>query len=197
MEDGSFCADCLVKFIPTKLGNWVRHVTVSDGIDKAYSGWNYEEGIHDAIHNLKYSDRARLGTELGTLLGRELSSEISGSIDLITAVPLHPVKLRERGYNQARFIALGLGKYLNIPVHDNLIYRRKYTESQTMLSQSARLENVHAAFEVKKNVDNLKIGLVDDVLTTGSTISSCAQALKSKGAQVVVAVTCSTPSPEE
>lgn len=192
---GSFCGNCRKKFIPANLGNWVGKVTVSDGLDRAYSGWFFDEGIQEAIHNIKYSDRARLGTELGRYLDQVITPEISGDVDLLTSIPLHPVKLRERGYNQARFIAQGLAESWNVSVQENFLKRIKYTVSQTALSRSERVKNVGDAFEVKRNVKDLRIGLVDDVLTTGSTMSACALALKSKGAREIIAITCSTPNP--
>jgi len=115
------------------------------------------------------------------------------NLDLIVPVPLHPVKFRERGYNQAEWIAKGLGDALDIPVKNDLVKRVRYTNTQTALNQAERLENMKQAFKIAGSVMGLALGIVDDVLTTGSTLSSMAAVLKNSDAVSICALTIATP----
>ena len=120
-----------------------------------------------------------------------------GDLDFLIPVPLHSVKKRERGYNQAKWIAKGLSSIWEVPVDPSILKRKKYTETQTMLSSIERKQNMDKAFEVKKPMKGITIGIIDDVLTTGSTMSACAVMLKEKGFQSVFAISCSTPKLEK
>jgi ComF family protein len=174
----------------------VKDVTCNQGIDRAYSGWYFEEVLQTVIHSMKYNERAKLGYVLGRLLGRELSYRECGPLDLLLPIPLHPVKKRDRGYNQAAWIVKGLAAEWRIAYRMNLVRRVKYTVSQTTLNVVERRRNMERAFRLSSDVTGLRVGVVDDVLTTGSTISACAQALKAAGVREVVALTVSTPKPE-
>jgi ComF family protein len=168
-----------------------QNLTVKDGIDEAYVGWEFSEELRTPIHALKYQDRALLGKELGKMLGDRF--ENSSNCDYLIPVPLHAVKYRDRGYNQAFWIAKGLGKKWNLPVKKNKIRRIKSTETQTALNQLERRKNMSEAFAIRGNVSGDIIGIVDDVLTTGSTISSMAVDLKRAGAKKISAITVATP----
>ncbi len=106
MEDHSnaLCLDCWQNFKPIPQSNRLQNMLVTDGLDAAYSGWYFIQGIDDVIHSLKYSDRAKLGLELGHQLGQLISPATFESVDVLTAVPLHRVKFRDRGYNQAEWL---------------------------------------------------------------------------------------------
>jgi ComF family protein len=140
---------------------------VSDGLDAARSGWYFTQGLDDLIHSLKYNDRAKLGLELGRHLGQLISPETFGHVDLLTAVPLHRVKLRDRGYNQAEWIGKGAAEIWHIPFKKQIIKRNRFTVSQTTLNKEERKTNMDNAFSVKRNVENMSIVIFDDVLTTG------------------------------
>ena len=114
-------------------------------------------------------------------------------LDYITIVPLHHIKKRERGYNQAMWIAKGFAKEVGIPMDPNIIKRNTHTISQTILDREERLQNMENAFVTSRPLKGLKIGIIDDVLTTGATMSACAKALKNNGAVHVTAVTLATP----
>ncbi|MBL7013790.1 MAG: ComF family protein [Candidatus Marinimicrobia bacterium] len=187
----SLCESCLGKLQSLSSKPSIEHLTVKDGVDEAFVGWAFSDELRAPIHSLKYQDRALLGKELGKMLGNK-SSKISW-IDYLIPVPLHAVKERDRGYNQADWIAKGLGEKWNIPVKRNMISRIKQTETQTALNQIERRENMNSAFHVHKDVSGASIGIVDDVLTTGSTISSMAVELKKAGAQKIIALTVATP----
>ena len=193
----SICTQCFMSFEKTNLGNWIENVSHSEGLDGVYSGWYFNDQIQRVIHSLKYEERAKLGWELGHHLGNMFPSFQVGDLDFLVPVPLHSVKKRERGYNQAKWIAKGLSSIWGIPVDFSILKRKKYTETQTMLSSLERKENMDKAFEVKRMTTGLNIGIIDDVLTTGSTMSACAVMLKEKGFQSVFAITCSTPKLEK
>ena len=178
---------------PLPIGNRVQELTVNDGIDIALSGWDFGDELRTAIHSLKYEERARIGFFLGELLGDQLHKKTIQKLDYLIPVPLHPVKFRDRGFNQARWIADGLGKAVQKPVRTKLMKRIKHTISQTTLDKKERLNNMKKAFKINQDVTDKNIGIVDDVLTTGSTISSMASILKDAGAKTIVALTVATP----
>ena len=112
------------------------------------------------------------------------------AFDLIVPVPLHPARLRERGFNQADLLARMLTQKIGGPVFAAL-ERTRYTTTQTAFDRIDRMENLHNAFRLRKKVSvrELRVLLVDDILTTGSTLSECARVLREAGAGPVYAVT--------
>ena len=187
------CSECIIKMHPLPIENRVQELTVNDGIDIALSGWDFGDELRTAIHSLKYEERARIGFFLGELLGDQLHKKTIQELDYLIPVPLHPVKFRDRGFNQARWIADGLGKAVQKPVRTKLMKRIKHTISQTTLDRKERLNNMIKAFKINQDVTDKNIGIVDDVLTTGSTISSMASILKDAGAKKIIALTVATP----
>jgi ComF family protein len=131
------------------------------------------------IHELKYYDQRHIGTVMGRLFGLELRDTPFTNVDIIHPVPLHPKKLRQRGYNQSELISNGLSEILQVPVHTNLIARTSKTKTQTKKSRYERWENVKDTFTVlnERLMQNKHILLVDDVITTGATIEACIQAV--------------------
>ena len=188
------CPVCLLQMHPLPIDDRVHELTVNDNVDMALAGWDFGDELRTAIHSLKYEERARIGTFLGKILGeRFLSEQIIQNLDYLIHVPLHPVKFRDRGFNQAEWIANGLGKTIQVPVRTQLMKRVKHTISQTTLNREERLNNMKKAFKINQDVSDRNIGIVDDVLTTGSTISSMASILKDAGAKTIVALTVATP----
>jgi ComF family protein len=114
----------------------------------------------------------------------------------VAPVPLHPVKERERGFNQAERLATGVAKHLGLPMETTLLRRVKYTETQTNLTRKERLANMHNAFEASSRMPFSRILLVDDVMTTGSTASACAAALRGAGAARVDVLTLARGMPD-
>ena len=110
--------------------------------------------------------------------------------DLIVPVPLHPARLRERGFNQAHILATMLGHKIGVPIFP-VLRRIRYTTTQTAFDRIDRIENLRGAFRLRKSIDmrGLQVLLVDDILTTGSTLSECARVLREAGALSVYAVT--------
>ena len=146
--------------------------------------------IINLIYGLKYRGFTRIGLEYGRWLGEVLASEKMTDYDFIVPVPIHTARKRERGFNQSDFIAEGINKILNKKVFYDLLKRTKYTSSQTSLSTKERLQNMKNIFVLNGTYDiaGKKILLVDDVLTTGSTLNNCALVLlENKARQVDVA----------
>jgi ComF family protein len=150
-----------------------------------------DKELQEILHHFKYNRRFRIGITLGIESAKIRRQIISDwKIDLIIPVPLHHLKKAERGYNQSHYIAKGLSKTLKIPNKERSIKRIRYTESQTLKNITDRELNVRGAFSVrnKKRIKGKNILLVDDVITTGATISECARQLLNHGAEKVYAI---------
>lgn len=150
-------------------------------LEYATSWFYYFKGstYQSLIHKLKYNGRTDIGLELGKAFASEiLGTEIS-KVDYLIPVPLHPIKLRRRGYNQSEIIASGMSVILQKEVLTNVLIRSSFTDSQTRKSRFDRFVNMEGKFVALKNapLENKHILLVDDIVTTGSTIESCALAL--------------------
>jgi ComF family protein len=139
-----------------------------------------KKGISQSLlHQLKYKNKPEIGTELGRIYGSILHSvNLQNNWDEITPVPLHYLKQKRRGYNQSEQFANGLSESLGIPVNISL-ERVQFTETQTRKSRIERIENVSEVFAVKRDskLAGKRILLVDDVMTTGATLVSCANIL--------------------
>ncbi|MFD2203846.1 ComF family protein [Shivajiella indica] len=139
------------------------------------------------LHQLKYKNRPAIGLELGRIYGNLLKANgFKNYWDQITPVPLHPLKQKRRGYNQSEQFALGLGESMEIPVKLS-IKRSFFTETQTKKTRIERIQNVADVFELEpnQNVENQRILLVDDVMTTGATLSTCANVLLQANSKLV------------
>ena len=133
------------------------------------------------IHALKYNHRQDIGFLLGKLYGKDLkNSDFIRSVDLIVPVPLHPRKEKKRGYNQAEIIANGLSESLSLPVSVGNLIRVVDNPTQTKRSKNQRWENVKDIFDVKNTAafEGKHLLLIDDVITTGSTLEACGVALQ-------------------
>ncbi len=125
-----------------------------------------------------------------------LEQEPTGSVDILLPVPLHPRRLRERGFNQSQLLAKMLGKKLGIPVASRLAVRERYGRPQQNLGRHARLHNLRKAFALRRRVDGKRIAIVDDVVTSTATIESLAIQLLAAGALSVEAwCFARTPAP--
>jgi ComF family protein len=158
---------------------------------KAAAYGNYDGGLRDLLHLLKY-DRVRpaarvLGRMLSEVIVR-LAPDFGDEPPLLVPVPLHERKLRERGFNQSELIAEAALKLkpagLDLPLASAVLQRTRATQSQTGLSSHQRRENIRGAFSVTdaSKVAGRSVLLVDDVFTTGTTVSECARQLRRAGA---------------
>lgn len=152
--------------------------------------FNKDSRIQDVLHALKYRNNIDVGIELGRRFGRVIEScTWLKDIDVIIPIPLSNQKMKARGYNQSEYIALGLSEILNIPLNTTSVIRTKHTETQTRKSRAERLENMHSAFEIQneKDLEGKHVLLVDDVITTGATLESCAlRILKEKNTKISI-----------
>ncbi|MEO8398755.1 MAG: ComF family protein [Ignavibacteriaceae bacterium] len=149
-----------------------------------------DKELQHIIHSFKYAKKFLIGKFLGELAANHLKEKINNwKIDLIIPIPLHNLKKAERGYNQSFYIAKGLSKILNIPVSENSVKRIKFTESQTTMTLLERQENIGEAFLIKnkKKIEGKNILLIDDVITTGATISECGKILLESRAKKIYA----------
>ncbi len=148
----------------------------------------YEGRLREAVHALKYRGRIALADPLGCALAEVVRSDPElSTADALVPVPLHPRREAERGFNQAEELAKALTRHTRIPVLGALV-RVRPTIPQVDLSELERRRNVRGAFAVRCPVQGLRVVLVDDVVTTGSTLRECAQALRKAGAKRVDAV---------
>lgn len=164
----------------------------------ALAGFAFRKGnlIQKLVHRLKYRGDQALGEYLGRLLAGKLGKmEDIGSIDFIVPVPLHPKKLRKRGYNQSECLARGLSEVLKIPMDTRILRRTSWTGTQTKRGRYARWENVSSVFQISPSsvLEGKRVLLVDDVITTGATLEAAAACLLQGGAaSVSVAAFAST-----
>lgn len=157
---------------------WGR-VTVQHAASIFY--FRKESRIQQIFHELKYLDNQLVGIELGKLAAVELArAPWIQEIDFIIPVPLSDKKLYQRGYNQSEKIAEGLSEILKIPYLPDALVRHKHTQSQASLALKERIENVKDAFSLKcpEKLKGCHVLLLDDVMTTGSTLESCIQTLQ-------------------
>jgi len=156
--------------------------------DRALSAWAYQPPLDAVLMGLKFQRLEYLGGHLARLMAPLLRSEI-GSVDMVVPIPLHWSRYLKRGYNQAAAIAKPLAVELGLPVVSGL-RRRRSTPPQTRLSRSSRQSNLRRAFAVRRTVlePGARVLLVDDVLTTGTTLATAAASLRQAGASSVTVV---------
>ena len=190
------CPECLNKIqtiTPERLQfEFNKKFTLKKYISGYASLYLFEKDkeLQQIIHALKYNQRFLLGKFLGETLGETFQSLfLDWKINLIIPVPLHHLKKAERGYNQSTFIAKGLRKSLGIIVQENILKRGRFTRSQTTMNLTEREENVSGAFKIShpEKIAGKNILIVDDVITTGSTINECDKVLLDNGAAKVYA----------
>lgn len=163
-------------------------------VKNVYAFLKFEKGggVQRMLHQLKYENRPEVGTLLGQLYGYELLQEgLNHSFDWVIPIPLHPRKLAQRGYNQSDQFAAGLSESLGVPWSDEILKREKFTATQTHKTRIERFENVSGIFEVVQPeiIAGQRIALVDDIVTTGSTLESAIIELLQNGAKEVSVVT--------
>ena len=146
--------------------------------------------VQQLIHNLKYKGHEEIGSIVGEWYAEDLSCmEFMKTVDEIIPVPLHPRKFRERGYNQVTTFGKALSGRLNIPYNDCLLVRNKYSKTQSKKNLLGRTEGIESVFEVtySEKDHNKHFVLIDDVITTGSTLEACSRALlKIPGARISI-----------
>ncbi|NPA90080.1 MAG: ComF family protein [Chloroflexi bacterium] len=181
LEEGDLCSMC-------RRGRF-HH------LDWARSAAVFQSPLREAVHDFKYQSNTRLAEPLARYMEDHLPAEIL-DVDALIPVPLHPKRHRERGYNQAALLARHLSRATHIPVREDILVRVRYTRPQVNLGFRERIANMEGAFAVVDSapVRGRSFLLIDDVMTSGSTLEACARALKEAGAARVIAYTLARAS---
>lgn len=152
-------------------------------LEKAASFLTFEKDskVQELIHSLKYRGKKEIGKSLGEFAAAEMKPMgFFEGIDALIPVPIHPLKEKKRGYNQSFYIAEGISEITELPVEKNIISKVIHTSSQTKKGKFKRWLNVASTFELldQQKMENDHLLLIDDVITTGSTVEACALELQ-------------------
>ncbi len=153
-------------------------------LDGLYAAFSFEGIIREMIHRFKYDGALYLAPWFAS----QIALPEFWQVDCIVPVPLHKRRERRRGYNQSAVLGAALAKKFGIPISPELLVRVKNTQTQTHLNRVQRRKNLQGAFRAGGQPSGKSILLIDDVTTTGATLSACARVLKKAGAQRVYAV---------
>lgn len=153
--------------------------------DAAWAIFRLEAPIHEAILKLKYGAGFGEARWLGQALADTFTQHPRPRPDCLLPVPLHASRLRKRGYNQALEVARVAGRALDIPVDSRALKRTRATADQIGQSRSERRRNLHGAFSASPTLNNLHVAILDDVMTTGSTLAEVARACRAARARRV------------
>lgn len=173
-QEGGLCGSCLQRPPP---------------LDGTIAAFRYEAPLDALLLGLKFNRQLSYARLLGGLLADTIEQQCDELPDCIVPVPLHPGRLRERGYNQALELARSLAARSGIAIAQQLVRRVKATEAQSGLEKKARRKNIKGVFAVQGELP-AHIAIVDDVVTTGSTVNELARALRRAGARRVVVWAC-------
>jgi competence protein ComFC len=196
INEECICSDCMNNILPAdsmRIRFEFQKKFQSKGIISGFNSlyvFEKDKELQRIIHSMKYENNFRVGECLGKLLGDKLLHEMPiWNPDLIIPVPLHHLKKSERGYNQSFYISKGVNRKLKLVVNRRCVKRIKYTETQTSMNIIEREKNISGAFKVKTNNDicGKNILIIDDVITSGNTVSELGKTLKEKGAVSVYA----------
>ncbi|WP_165920866.1 ComF family protein [Muricomes intestini] len=177
-EEQEFCRDCSCH---------------QKAYEQGRSLWVHRPPVSSALYRFKYKNKRYYGRIFAEEMAKSLEDQIyRWQIEEMIPVPLHPARRKMRGYNQAEILAEELGKIIDIPVNDKILYRIRNTKPQKSLDDAQRTQNLKGAFAVSKQ-HNIKrnILIIDDIYTTGSTINKAAHMLKLGGAEKVYFLTVS------
>ena len=157
--------------------------------DLNYSFFEYGGIVPEVIYKFKFRNHPAVGTGLGKIMAENLDLNlINNNFDFIIPVPIHKLRMKKRGFNQAEILAHEISKKISLPTRTDILKRVKNTKAQWRLNAHERENNLKNAFVAKKIKDKNVI-LVDDIFTTGSTINKCSEVLKSAGANYVLSLT--------
>jgi ComF family protein len=183
IEEDHYCENCLRR---RPRYDWARAV------------YSYEGSVREAIHQFKFAGKSHLNGPLGKRLASATEDWLPDLTDyLLVPVPLHPRRLRERGFNQSLLLARQISSRLGAELDYLSLRRVRYTKPQTGLKGDDRRKNVRRAFSCSNHSPpkGRNVILVDDVTTTGNTLNECARALKRSGAKRVYAIALARTSP--
>ena len=166
INDEVLCGSCIKK---------------SPTFDYCYSLFRYEDKIINLVHQLKFGEKISYARTIGEMLFTRLQAEIQltkEKPECLLPVPLHKARLRQRGFNQSIEIARIVAKKLEIPIEYDVVKRQRSTVTQTGLNAKQRQKNIKGAFRVVGEINYKHVLIVDDVVTTGSTVNELARVLK-------------------
>lgn len=192
------CSDCRYNLPYTNFHLQADNIVAQQfygkiNVEAVYALYYFNKGgkVQSLMHHFKYKGMQQIGNLLGNMAGTQLmENHIFNTADLIIPVPLHKSRLKERGYNQSTCFANGLAQKLNAVVEDDNLQRAIATATQTHKSRFARFENMQEVFMVKhpERLMNKHVLLVDDIVTTGSTLEACGiELLKIPGLKLSIA----------
>jgi ComF family protein len=150
--------------------------------DAAQALFLYQPPVDRLIQNLKYHRQLSLARVLGNLLAKHLDANMTIRPDILVPVPLHPARLRERGYNQSLELARIVARRFDLPLTTHAVKRVRATPPQTTLTSSERRRNVRNAFHTVSNFSGKRVAIIDDVMTSGHTANALAKCLRRAGA---------------
>ncbi|WP_233131514.1 ComF family protein [Tenacibaculum holothuriorum] len=158
---------------------------------KSFLYYRKEGKVQQLIHHLKYKNREDIGSFLGNWFGHQLKEQkLFTNINYIVPVPLHPKKLKLRGYNQVTKFGISLSNILNIEYKPNILIRTSISKTQTLKQRFERFSNTNTKFKLTniQFFENKHILLIDDVITTGATLEACCnELLKTKNITISIA----------
>lgn len=181
------CPKC-AEILPFSASTCGACLTNPPPFDCTYALFPYEKPIIKLIIALKFQHKLNYANVLAHCLITKINHSWYPNNplpDVIIPVPLHPLRLRERGFNQALEIAKPVAKALRLPLDTKGLLRTKHTTPQSHLSAKARIQNMKNAFTTSRDYNGLTIALIDDVVTTGHTVNACSHALKMSGAKSI------------
>ncbi len=202
-KEDCICTHCLYHLPQTNFHLYADNPVIKlfwgrTNIHSASSLYSFSKGskVQHLIHHLKYRGKKEIGTSLGKYYGRELKkSFLFSSAEMVLPVPLHAKKLKKRGYNQSESFARGIAESMKTESPENVLVRTRASETQTRRSRFARWKNVEEVFKITEpeKLRGKHILIVDDVITTGSTLEACAgKILEIPGTKVSVATIATT-----
>lgn len=191
LDEQGLCLKCLSGLPKTRILNTPENEMETrmwsvPNFCRASSVFLYAKGgnVSKILHGMKYERRAQLCLQMGRLMAQELKpTGFFDGMDYLIPVPLHPARLRQRGYNQSELLCRGISQVLDIPVLTDTLIRIHNNTTQTHKTSSERWKNTQGLFAATERVKQLRdkhVLLVDDVFTTGATLSACIAALSSE-----------------
>ena len=182
----------LVKWREKEVHHLLEQSVNKPGLLSSAVLYSFEEGnpVQTILHELKYKNNRSIGFYFGSLIGQEIKRKQSSySIDALIPVPIHHRKRFDRGYNQSELLARGISSVTSLPVKTDLLSKTRNTKSQTKLSKDMRRKNTIDTFFVSDEVKKYNsIALVDDVVTTGATISAICDVLRKKNENLQITI---------
>lgn len=191
------CSFCQLELTPTRQHRMSDPNSVDQvfwgrvPVQSSYAHFFFEKkkAVQTLLFSLKYGNNMGLGLFYGREIGEQLKNSSFTSADALIPVPLHPRKEFKRGYNQSLLLAKGISEIIQVPVDAKCVARTRHTATQTRKSRFQRWDNVHDIFSVKEKVKNYQhVVLIDDVITTGSTLESLIVSLRKKKPELSVSV---------